>query len=141
MFQFDDQRLHLLRGELHTDDGLVLDLLHSLGELQRLDGLFEVAVCSACGTKQCSLRVSSETLLEQFGQSRFSKWNIATFTESLDHTTENCERQVDLLGFFKNLARGTSLRNTLRSSQINQVKLGIFLGAVLVDLVVFKNQN
>lgn len=104
MLELDDQSLHLVGGELHTDDGLVLDLLHSLGELQGLQCLLQVAVLSACGTEKGGLGVATETLLQQLGEGGLSEWNVATFAESLDDTTKNSEGQVDLLGFVEDLA-------------------------------------
>jgi hypothetical protein len=55
LLEFDDQGLHLLRGELNTDHSLVLDLLNSLGELQRLDCLFYVTVSPTGCTDKSSL--------------------------------------------------------------------------------------
>jgi len=141
LLQFDDEGLHLLRGELNADHGLVLDLLHSLGELERLDCLLQVAVLPTGGTDKGCLGVTAETLLQQLGEGRFSEWNIATFAESLDDTTKHRQGQIDLLGFLEDLARGSSLGDTLRTSQVDQVELGVLLGAVLVDLVVLEHQD
>ena len=96
--------MHLLGSKLNTHDGLVLDLLHSLRELQRLERFLEMAVFSTRGTKQGCLGVASETLLQQLCERGFSEWNIATFTQGLDDATKNSERQVDLLGLFEHLA-------------------------------------
>ncbi len=89
MLEFNDQGLHLIRGELNADHSLVLDLLHSLGELERLDCLLQVAVFPTRCTDESSLGVTAETLFQQLGEGRFSERNIAAFAESLDDTTKN----------------------------------------------------
>lgn len=103
----------MLRGELNTNYCLVLDFLHSLSELERLDRLFQVAVSPTSRTDQGGLCVTAETLLEQLGESGLSERNIATFTERLDDTTKNSEGEIDLFGLFKHLTCGTSLSDTL----------------------------
>lgn len=59
LFQFDDQCLHLLRSELYTDHCLIFNFFDSLCELQRLERLLQMAVCSTSCTKQSGLWVTS----------------------------------------------------------------------------------
>ena len=81
----------MLGRKLNTDDGLVLDLLHSLRELQRLERFLKMGVFSTGGTKQGCLGVASKTLFQQLCECGFSEWNIATFAQGLDDATKNSE--------------------------------------------------
>ena len=108
-----------------VDTRLILDVLSAGRIAKRVHRLVKVVVSwSDIGNHDC-FGVATEGVLEQSGQLTVTVWDVGGLGigEGRDNMAQRRQRQVDLRGFLESIARGSSLGDSLRTRQIDHVKL------------------
>eukprot|EP00760_Papus_ankaliazontas_P038426 PhM_4_TR9130/c0_g1_i1/m.7567 len=112
----------VLRVHLHLR--LVLDLLRPVDEAQRRDGLLRVVLRWADVTEQERAAAAAKCILQEHCQWTRAVRNMgSSFYNTVNHTTEGRQRQVDVGAFLEDLALRLGLGLTLGASEVDKVQL------------------
>ena len=97
---------------------------------------------SAHSANQRGFGVASKRFSEQLREFGVSKRDVRAWLPQLsDHSPKGGQALIDFLGFFQNLASGSSLSDSLRPSQVHQIKFRTFTRSVFVLLEIFKSED
>jgi len=125
------ERLDQHRVGVSVDNWLVLDVPGPACVPNGAQGFFVVCLGRRHASNHCGTRVTTQRVLQDSRQLRISVWNMPLVSlvlrQGTDYLAQAKQALVDADSFLQQLARSTSLLDSLRAGQVDEVELGGYL--------------